>query len=570
MEDIFKNITNKLREVNISPIYFVGSGISRRYINSPDWIGLLKEISDKWDRPFERYVQKHKNEHNECNYEALATELENMYFDKLDDDQIEENKNKYYYFRKRIANIFNTYLSEHESAITINHEIQELKKTTPSAIITTNYDELLEKIFPNYKKYISQNALLSNVVGGIGEIYKIHGCVADPTSIVITEKDYNDFRDKSIYLNAKLITLFLEYPIIFMGYSLNDRNVKSILTTIVKMLPYDKYKELENRMWFLKRTEGEDYVKMERINLDDGLYIELETFYLKDYSKLFKILNDKEIKKLPISFLRFIKGNIQNLVASQEYNPSLLEVNVCDIEKIENFDDENTFVKLALISSSQEKTLLDRNDICKSFIYQSFEGINKNSIIRFKIKSGEKVPIYFAMNSLGYGKAIEFIEGVDDCKNKETLLKRIKGYEEERYYINLGSDIGFNFETARNIDLNVENIDAYIIDYCDNHNIKHLNTAKKHFIKYLLNNRLEEILDLKIILEEYRKEIIVAMTNLDEEYILQNKDKFHVLMLNLDNNNYDNEFRTALCYLDMIWYKECINNAEFEAAVSSE
>ncbi|MFO6597651.1 SIR2 family protein [Bacillus cereus] len=131
----------------------------------------------------------------------------------------------------------------------------------------------------------------------------------DINSIVISETDYKNFEQRELYLNAKLLTLFLEYPIIFLGYSLSDRNVLSTLTSIIKMLPQEKVNELSNRIWFVRRNEHEeDYVKTERINLGEGLFIDVETFYLNDFSNLYNILSTNKIQKLPMKFLKYTKG----------------------------------------------------------------------------------------------------------------------------------------------------------------------------------------------------------------------------------------------------------------------
>ncbi|MFN1842158.1 SIR2 family NAD-dependent protein deacylase [Clostridioides difficile] len=98
-----------------------------------------------------------------------------------------------------------------------------------SGFITTNYDCFLETIVDNYTTYIGQENLVFSSIQGIAEIYKIHGCVSSPNSIVINEADYIDFDSKSAYLAAKLMTIFVEFPIIFIGYSVTDVNIKKYL-----------------------------------------------------------------------------------------------------------------------------------------------------------------------------------------------------------------------------------------------------------------------------------------------------------------------------------------------------
>jgi hypothetical protein len=94
-------------------------------------------------------------------------------------------------------------------------------------------DLLLEDIFPDFEVFVSQDELLFSSSQGIGEIYKIHGCCSKPNSLVATKEDYERFDERNPYLAAKLLTVFAEHPIIFLGYSLNDRNISSILCLLL-------------------------------------------------------------------------------------------------------------------------------------------------------------------------------------------------------------------------------------------------------------------------------------------------------------------------------------------------
>ena len=131
-----------------------------------------------------------------------------------------------------------------------NAELLELKKMSVrnvAGIITTNYDLFIEKLFKDYQVYVGQEELIFSDIFEIGEIYKIHGSAMDPSSIIITSEDYKKFEDKSAYLISKILTIFLEYPIIFLGYSIQDKNIQNILKAISTCLSQEKLDKLKER-----------------------------------------------------------------------------------------------------------------------------------------------------------------------------------------------------------------------------------------------------------------------------------------------------------------------------------
>ncbi len=118
------------------------------------------------------------------------------------------------------------------------------------AIITTNYDELLETLFPDYQVIIGQEVIRKHDYTSIGEILKIHGCVTSPATMVLTRQDYEEFTQRKKYLSAKLLTYFAEFPMVLIGYSVADENIRAILSDIAEMVVTSE-DELVPNIWIV-------------------------------------------------------------------------------------------------------------------------------------------------------------------------------------------------------------------------------------------------------------------------------------------------------------------------------
>ncbi len=236
IKDFIDNYTNH-------PVFFIGSGFSFRYVkNTYTWDALLSKICNELYGNDEKYLDiksKCTDSTGFCSFPKIATIIEKAFNEKLENDRDGKFKRINDIFYESMRNginlsRFKIYIAELFNKIEIKEdkekEITMLKKARKNigSIITTNYDNLIEKIF-DFKPLVGNDILLSNPYGAV---YKIHGCVNDVSKIIITEDDYNRFDKQYELIRAQMLSLFIHNPIIFIGYSIGDENIKKVLKTI--------------------------------------------------------------------------------------------------------------------------------------------------------------------------------------------------------------------------------------------------------------------------------------------------------------------------------------------------
>lgn len=348
-----ENVLEIIAKSNKMPILFIGSGISKRYLEKfPDWRELL-ELSFKAAGVDEYYYQSLINKYKKeqlSEYEInkkLATEAQNAYDDAFYKRKIKSSNAKTPAWVKRGVNPYKMFLSRKFKSMhflqseRLSKELSEFKqlRNKISAVITTNYDCFIEKEIFNsdYKVFIHQNELFSSDSYNIAEIYKIHGCVTDADSIVITEKDYELFNQSRKLFIAKMLTLFAESPIIFLGYSFTDENISEIVEDFLSCLSPKDLVDISNHFVFISYQKDQQELKqIHRTIVGKHGDIPITEIQTDNYEAVYRILNKitpgispKRIRETR----RLVKNIVDQSVASGD--ASALIIGLEDLEHID-------------------------------------------------------------------------------------------------------------------------------------------------------------------------------------------------------------------------------------------
>ena len=107
-----------------------------------------------------------------------------------------------------------------------------------SAVITTNYDKLLETsyashgLIPPVYSYDNASDAISALSTGRFFILKAHGDIDRKDTIILSERDYREMTYRQPGYRAVLNTIFISKTVLFVGTSLNDTDVNLVLETV--------------------------------------------------------------------------------------------------------------------------------------------------------------------------------------------------------------------------------------------------------------------------------------------------------------------------------------------------
>lgn len=320
-----ETIKGVLADMGCRPVLFVGSGITKRYLNGPDWKSLLKAIADRVGMSEDRFNYLYqKGDNNPILVGSLVSEEVHAwafsagknYFPK---DYFEAGVDKDIFIKFLACEIMQKLLpllDQLEPAL--KAEVELFKKISPHAIITTNFDTFLEACFPEFELVVGER-IIPFSLNIIGELYKIHGTASDPSGVVLTAPDYERFVRKRRYISSKMMTYFAEFPVFIFGYGLNDDNVNAIISDLGEALK-DKGGLLEN-VFVIKRIRDLDALhnlqEEHAIAVGDGTTppLRIRTILTTEFDWIYSALGDTANPiPMPIKTLRHLASRVVDLV----------------------------------------------------------------------------------------------------------------------------------------------------------------------------------------------------------------------------------------------------------------
>jgi hypothetical protein len=422
------NIKEFISQYQNHPILFVGTGVSLRYLkNSFSWDGLLSYIALELTNDEEFYLDLKAKcfENGKYNFEKIASLLEKEFNEHLSKDRkgkFKEVNDRFYTSMKNGINLsrfkilISDILSNSEIKEDKKEELEQLKKIRKNigSIITTNYDTLIEKIF-DFSPLIGNDILLSNPYGSV---YKIHGCVSNIERLIITEEDYSNFDKEYDLIRAQLLSLFIHNPIIFIGYRIEDNNVKKILKTIFSYVhpTSELANKIKDNFLLIEHDENSSntIVSDYDINMDDTI-IRINKLKTDDFESIYESISDLQ---LPVSAMDIRK--VQNIV-KDIYSGGHIKVNITeDLDSLKNED--------RILAIGSNKTIKYEFQTAKEMISNYFKIIEEANvqllslIDKLNINSSQYFPVY------GFSKINSTIKNATELKENQVnnIAKTLK------------------------------------------------------------------------------------------------------------------------------------------------
>lgn len=446
-------LSNALERIIASkrlPALFIGSGLSKRYLRYyPTWEELLDSLREQIGVSKTAFAAKQhefKSQDNNITKgklnQKMASYLQFKLLTKIENDEIdlktlftEEEINRCIhegvdYFKMLVAKSTLNYEVNDEKI----DEIDKLKTISEkvSMVFTTNYDLFLQKeIFNDFKVYESQNKYYFRTSNGYGELYKIHGCATDPNGIIFCEKDYERFDSSLKLISSKLINALLDFPIIFIGYSLEDENIKKIMTDFVNSFDNDILQEIKKYIILVIYEKGQtNLIEGEKQFADEGSgkAITLTTIKTDNFMTIYNYID--RLKPCATAYeLRKYKIMLAEIISHEAKGVKKVYAQEIDSAKA---DEIAIYIGSKPTVESLEKSvnIYKNEDIIKKALLN--EPFDYNSFAQFWydnkcIKSTQYTPVFYLKNkiTIPYDKCGDKFKANCDSR-KKYFAKNLK------------------------------------------------------------------------------------------------------------------------------------------------
>lgn len=387
---------------------FIGSGVSRNS-GMPSWESVVNEFA------------------KDLGIEQFSSD------DYLDIPEKYYNKFGRLEYNKKLSTLLNISAQN----IDIQKKLYELN---PSYIITTNWDELLENASNEVEN--SEYSVVSNdnelsKIDNSKLIIKMHGCITnifnDENAIVMKYSDYFNYFKNFPLIDIFVKSIFSTKRVMFLGYSLSDKNVQEIIQYVKQRTNHHIYPYFVTFGKYNK-TEFDNYKKqgifivyieelIEELPDDNSKYFQA---YIKLFEKIDNFSDNKienKIYKLLNYYngINFISPNIAIKVINNIFNINLsygiYGDNCLYLDDSLNIDSDTRLFKIFVKRIIKNKLknyeikLLDFlnhiNVSCISIGINSFSKIDLTSAFEKYLNANNGFDYYDAILNFDYSSILE-------------------------------------------------------------------------------------------------------------------------------------------------------------------
>ena len=150
-----------IKQKHSAPFLFLGSGFTKHYLDTPDWEGLLQKFASKH---LNSYTNRLGTRDLTVVASEIASEVSDVFWNLPEDDQFkvefqDKAVNTSSVLKYKISEYLKTY-SLKELPEQYEAELDLLRAANIDGIITTNWDDFVDRLFPKFKTFIGQDELI--------------------------------------------------------------------------------------------------------------------------------------------------------------------------------------------------------------------------------------------------------------------------------------------------------------------------------------------------------------------------------------------------------------------------